>query len=43
MHRGSRHGSKAPSPEQHDTLLEKEATVEQPIASNRLYEELILG
>jgi hypothetical protein len=33
----------ATSTEEHDTLLEKEATVEQPIASDRLYEGLILG
>jgi hypothetical protein len=35
--------SEATSAEQHDTLLEKEATVEQPIASDRLYEGPILG
>jgi hypothetical protein len=28
---------------EYDTLCEKEATVEQPIASDRLYEGLLLG
>jgi hypothetical protein len=34
--RRPRHGSKATSSEKRDALLDKETTVEEPIAGNRL-------
>jgi hypothetical protein len=43
MGRGGGHGRKATRTEQRHALREKDATVEEPIARDRLYEELILG
>jgi hypothetical protein len=42
MGRGSGHCRQATRTEQRNTLLEQEATVKQPIASDRLYEGLFL-
>jgi hypothetical protein len=42
MSRGRGHCSKAASAEQRKALREKDATVEEPIASDRLREGLVL-